>query len=296
VDIRTPVTILTGFLGSGKTTLLNRALRHPAMARAVVVINEFGAISIDHALTATSNDRIVVLENGCLCCTVFGDLLKTLNTLYHMREAGEIDFERVLIETSGLAEMSPVIQAFLSDPTLEGLYRVATVIATVDAINADSTFMAHEVAVRQIAMADRILISKLDLVPEADRLAVRDALVKRLRQFNQVAMIGAADDQAIDPAELMRDPGHDPTKGAEAAREWLAASIAGHLERAHGFGHSEHEHMQDTSIASYCLVRAAPVARAALELLLSAVERQLGPSLLRVKGLVNVRKSRIDRR
>ena len=126
----TRVTILTGFLGSGKTTLLNRALRDPAMARTAVVINEFGEIGLDQALAATSDDTIVVLENGCLCCTVFGDLVSTLNRLYHAREASEIPrFDHVVIETSGLADPSPVIQAFLSDPTLAGLYRVSAVIA-----------------------------------------------------------------------------------------------------------------------------------------------------------------------
>ena len=133
---QTPVTILSGFLGSGKTTLLNRALRDPAMARAAVVINEFGEVSIDHALTATSDDTIVVLENGCLCCTVFGDLVGTLNSLYHRREAGDIPpFDHVVIETSGLADPAPVAQAFLSEPTLAGLYRVGRMIVTVDAVN-----------------------------------------------------------------------------------------------------------------------------------------------------------------
>ena len=111
----TPVTILTGFLGSGKTTLLNRALRDPAMANTAVVINEFGEVGLDHMLAAQSDDTIMVLENGCLCCTVFGDLVTTLNNLYHAREAGEVPrFDHVVIETSGLADPSPLIQAFLS--------------------------------------------------------------------------------------------------------------------------------------------------------------------------------------
>ena len=109
----TPVTILTGFLGSGKTTLLNRALRDPSMANTAVVINEFGEVGLDHMLAARSDDTIMVLENGCLCCTVFGDLVTTLNNLYHAREAGEISrFDHVVIETSGLADPSPLIQAF----------------------------------------------------------------------------------------------------------------------------------------------------------------------------------------
>jgi hypothetical protein len=135
----TPVTILTGFLGSGKTTLLNRALRDPAMANTAVVINEFGEVGLDHLLAARSDDTIMVLENGCLCCTVFGDLVTTLNNLYHAREAGEIPrFDHVVIETSGLADPSPLIQAFLSDPVLAGLYRIGIVVATVDAVNGEA--------------------------------------------------------------------------------------------------------------------------------------------------------------
>ena len=156
----TPVTILTGFLGSGKTTLLNRALREPAMANTAVVINEFGEIGLDHVLAARSDDTIMVLENGCLCCTVFGDLVTTLNNLFHAREDGAIPrFDHVVIETSGLADPSPLIQAFLSDPTLAGLYRVGTVVATVDAVNGPHTLDEHIESVRQVALADRILLT-----------------------------------------------------------------------------------------------------------------------------------------
>src|SRR5215470_9824003 len=153
---RTPVTILTGFLGSGKTTLLNRALRAPDMARTAVIINEFGEIALDHALAAQSDDSVVVLENGCLCCTVRSDLVGTLNDLYHRRHAGRIPFfDNVMIETSGLAEPGPVLQAFLSEPTLDGLYRVVSVVALIDAVNGIETFSQHGETARQAAMADR---------------------------------------------------------------------------------------------------------------------------------------------
>jgi len=288
---RTPVSILTGFLGSGKTTLVNRALRDPAMARTAIVINEFGEVSIDHALTTASNDTILVLENGCLCCTVFGDLVQTFARLYHAREAGEIAFDHVVVETSGLAEPAPVIQAFLSDPVMAGLYRVGAVIATVDAINGPHTLAEHTVSVAQVALADCLLISKLDLVPEGQRTAALAGMVALLRQFNPTARIGAVDDPRIDPIGLIREALPDPGDGPDSARAWLDASMAVAVS-AHA-GHPQHgpdapSHHHDDSIASFSLIREVPLPREALQLLLGSLERHLGPQLLRVKGLVHV--------
>ncbi len=185
------------------------------------MINEFGEISLDHALAASSDDTIMVLENGCLCCTVFGDLVATLNRLYHAREAGEIPrFEHVVIETSGLADPAPVLQAFLSDPTLAGLYRIATVIATVDAVNGPGTLDRHIESVRQIALADHILITKLDLVEAGggDREAEFTA---RLGAINPAARIRRIGDPGFDPCELLRSPGFDFNDPKADPRPWL---------------------------------------------------------------------------
>jgi len=295
-DIRTPVTLLTGFLGSGKTTLLNRTLRDPAMARTAVVINEFGEISIDHALTTASDDTIMVLENGCLCCTVFGDLVQTLNRLYYAREAQEIAFDQVVIETSGLAEASPILQAFLSEPTLEGLYRVGAIIATVDAVNAETTLMDHPVSVRQVALADCILVTKLDLVRPEEREARETALITRLRKFNRAALIVKADDPSVDPVQLMLHSMADPAESSGAAKAWIDTALAvgssgtdcgeTHDEGDHD-GHA-HPHHHDESIASFSLIRESALPREALQLLLASLEKHLGSNLLRVKGLVNV--------
>ena len=296
-DIRTPVTLLTGFLGSGKTTLLNRALRDPAMARTAVVINEFGEISIDHALTTASDDTIMVLENGCLCCTVFGDLIQTLYRLYHAREAAEIAFDRVVIETSGLAEPSPILQAFLSEPTLEGLYRVGAIIATVDAVNGDATLADHPVAVRQAALADCILVTKLDLVAAEDRDAREAMLFAHLREINRTAPILLADDPSVDPVELMLRSLADPAGGSAAAKAWIETALPEEAGRSarddeHEAGHTGHaghvHHRHDESIASFSLIRETPLPREALQLLLTSLEKHLGSNLLRVKGLVNV--------
>ena len=258
----TPVTILTGFLGSGKTTLLNRALRDPSMANTAVVINEFGEVGLDHMLAAQSDDTIMVLENGCLCCTVFGDLVTTLNNLYHAREAGEIPrFDHVVIETSGLADPSPLIQAFLSDPVLAGLYRIGGVVATVDAVNGPATLDNHVESVRQVALADHILLTKLDLVDRAQVKEAEASLIARLRRLNPAAKILRIDDSPhpvaaplagearVGVGALLRAEGLDPADAKADARAWLNAAAyeqdhAHHHDHDHDHDH-EHDHDHD---------------------------------------------------
>jgi G3E family GTPase len=296
----TPVTILTGFLGSGKTTLLNRALRDPAMANTAVVINEFGEVGLDHALAMRSDDTIMVLENGCLCCTVFGDLVTTMNNLYHQREDGAIPrFDHVVIETSGLADPTALIQAFLSDPTLAGLYRLGTVVATVDAVNGPGTLDEHIESVRQVALADQILITKLDLVSPAKAAAAEEAaLTARLRRLNPAATIMRIDDPAFDIGALLRSDVLKPGDPKSDARAWLnAAAYEQPATHHHHHGHDhdhhhddddDHHHLHDRDIASFCFVRDNPIPREALRLLLDALQQNLGPNLLRVKALVHV--------
>jgi G3E family GTPase len=294
---RTPVTILTGFLGSGKTTLLNRALRAPDMARTAVIINEFGEVALDHALAVQSDDSVVVLENGCLCCTVRSDLVGTLNDLYHRRHAGKIPFfDTIMIETSGLAEPGPVLQAFLSEPTLDGLYRVANVIALVDAVNGLATLREHEEAVQQAALADRILITKLDLAEDPQ---ARERLEAELRRINPAAVIGAVDDALADLPALLRSSGFDPSDPNADPRPWLNLDAYarqhddhhGHDHDDDGHGHAHHDHAhhwRERQIESFCLIRDEPLTRDAVQFLLDGITQNLGPGLLRVKGLVNV--------
>jgi G3E family GTPase len=288
---RTPVTIVTGFLGSGKTSLLNRALRAPEMAHTLVVINEFGEISLDHALAASSDDAVVVLENGCLCCTVRSDLVGTLNNLYHAREAGEIPrFESVVIETSGLADPGPVLQAFLSEPTLDGLYRVARVIALIDAVNGIETFAQHGEAVRQAALADRILITKADLVETAEAAGRQAELRQILTRINPAAAIGLAGDPSLSIPALFKGEGFDPADPSADPRPWLNAAAYEAASHAHEIC-EDHDHRHDLihrGIESFCLIREEPMTRAELQFLLDGIAQNLGPGLLRVKGLVNV--------
>jgi G3E family GTPase len=302
---RIPVTLVTGFLGSGKTTLINAALRSPELAKTVVVVNEFGEVGLDHLLFARSSDSVVVLENGCLCCTVRSDLVGTLNSLYHARQAGEIPaFDNVVIETSGLAEPGPVLQAFLSEPTLDGLYRVASVLTLVDAVNWSGTSEAHEESVRQVALADQIRITKLDMVT-GDRQNGGSRIRLHLRRINPSAEIAEVDWSSAVVAKLLTSPGFDSANPHADPRPWL--NVEAHQNTAHnrvacGDDHHhegdrhEHDHalhahsnhLESRGIENFVLVRETPLVREEAQFLLDGIAQNLGAALLRVKGLMNI--------
>ena len=303
---RIPVTLVTGFLGSGKTTLINTALKAPELAETVVVVNEFGEVSLDHSLVTNSNDAVVVLENGCLCCTVRSDLVSTLNSLYHSRQRGEIPlFRNVVIETSGLAEPGPVLQAFLSEPTLDGLYRVASVVALVDAVNWPNTSRDHDEAVRQVAFADQVRITKLDMLDEKSEMTA-EQLATDIRNINPVAAIAPVDWTSATVAEMLTAPGFDAADPSANPLPWLALAEYEDADTHHGDhdGHHDHEcdenckhghhhhpfdnHLSRKGIESFVLLRDNPLSRAELQFLLDGIGQNLGTGLLRVKGLVNV--------
>ncbi len=159
------MTVVTGFLGSGKTTLLNHLLAQPALARSAVIVNEYGEQGIDHDLIRFAQEKVLLLENGCVCCALRGDLQQTLRDLFLARRQGEIgDFERVLLETTGLADPAPVLQTLLSDTLLLGQFRLNGVVTCVDAYHAREQFALHTEAVKQAALADRVIITKADQV------------------------------------------------------------------------------------------------------------------------------------
>ena len=289
---RVPVTLVTGFLGSGKTTLINAALRSARLAKTVVVVNEFGEVGLDHQLFASSSDSVVVLENGCLCCTVRSDLVGTLNGLYHARERGEIPaFDNVVIETSGLAEPGPVLQAFLSEPTLDGLYRVASVLTLVDAVNWAGTSEAHDEAVRQVALADQIRITKLDMVT-GDRQNSLSRIRLELRRINPSAVIDEVDWSAAAIAQLLSSRGFDATDPQSDPRPWLNVQAYGdapHDHDAHGddhdhSGHAHGLHLEGRGIENFVLTRESPLTRDEAQFLLDGIAQNLGTGLLRVKG------------
>jgi G3E family GTPase len=289
--VRLPVTLVTGFLGSGKTTMINAALKAPEMSNTVVVVNEFGEVGLDHSLVANSNDAVIVLENGCLCCTVRSDLVSTLNELYQSRLAGRITaFDHVVIETSGLAEPGPVLQAFLSEPTLDGLYRVASVVTLVDAVNWAETSRNHDEATRQVALADRIRITKMDLA-DPD---IADRLPAELARLNPAADIRPMVWETSDIVALLTADGFDAADPGADPRPWLSLSryrateVDDHVCDENCTHDHHHHHLDGREIESFVLQRDEPVSRAELQFLLDGIAQNLGPGLLRVKGLVNV--------
>jgi G3E family GTPase len=287
---RIPVTLVTGFLGSGKTTLINAGLKSPDLAKTVVVVNEFGAVGLDHQLYTSSNDAVVVLENGCLCCTVKSDLIATMNSLYHDRARGDLpDFNNVVIETTGLAEPGPVLQVFLSEPTLDGLYRVVNVVTVVDAVNWASTAEKHDEALRQVALADDILISKLDLKTEDSFADVRT----QLQAINPAAHIAKLDLTSDAVAPLLMHKGFDAADPMADPSEWLSIDTyeAYEQKKEDTEGVKDQNvpsHIAAKGIESFVLTRANPITREELQFLLDGIGQNLGPSLLRVKGLINI--------
>jgi G3E family GTPase len=262
-----PVSVVTGFLGSGKTTLLSRLLRDPALARTAVIVNEFGEVGLDHLLVEASDEEIVLLEGGCVCCKVRGDLVRTAGDLLARRAHGSITaFDRIVIETTGLADPAPILQALMTDRELADALRLESVIATVDAAAGAATLDAHPESVKQAAFADRIVLTKTDLSDPA-----ASGLAARLRALNPTAPQLTAVHGAVDAAHLF----------GGGLRRWLAAEALPQNADSH----------HDDGIATFCLRRSAPLHAATLSLFLQALAEHCGPALLRLKGLVDVRES-----
>ncbi|MBI1208872.1 MAG: GTP-binding protein [Azospirillum sp.] len=310
---RLPVSVLTGFLGSGKTTLLAQLIRHPEMARTACIINEFGEIGLDHWLVARSSENTVLLNSGCLCCTVRGDLVNTLCSLYLQRAKGEVpEFERVVIETTGLADPAPILHTLMADPLIGTRFRLDGVIATVDAYHGDGQLDAHGENVKQVAVADRLVLTKCDL---ADAAAI-EHLTRRLRAINPAAPIIGAVNGAAAPSALFDAGLYDPNTKSPDVLRWLrqeAYAEAGHPpghdhHDDHGHGHSHsHEHghggghghdhpsadvnRHDDHIRAFCLTLEAPVSWNRFVDFAEMLVSLHGGDLLRLKGLLQLRET-----
>jgi len=274
----TPVTLLTGFLGSGKTTLLNRLLAHPAAADCAVIVNEFGPVAIDHALVRTASENVVLLPSGCICCQVAGDLVQAMRDLYFKRAAGEIPaFRRAIIETTGLADPAPLARTLIELPLVAARYSLSGIVTTVDGEHGMMQLDRHPEAVKQAAVADRLVVTKAD---RADPTAL-DALEARLAAINPGALRIRSVNGDADPERLL-DTGLYRGGGRLAnAASWLNAGAYRHVGVPPPSAHDPH-------VTSFAWFADGPVAWPALEDALATLLDLAGDRILRLKGLVNV--------
>lgn len=286
-----PLTVLTGFLGAGKTTLLNRLLKDPALAETAVIINEFGDVSLDHLLVEYVSDNMVLLQSGCLCCTMRGDLVDALETLLRDLDNRRCTFRRVLLETTGLADPAPVLHTAMTHPYLLLRYRLDGVVTVMDSLNGNSTLDAHAEAVKQAALADRIVLTKTDLADAAQR----ERIAARLHDLNPAAPILDAAKGEATPERLLNCGLYDPERKIPDVKRWLAeeAYADDHAHHDHRRDHHhDHDHLDrnrhDEHISSFVLTADEPIAAGTLDMFLELLRANYGDRLLRVKGIVQL--------
>lgn len=290
-----PVTVLTGFLGSGKTTVLNRLLSDSRLSDTAVIINEFGEIGLDHLLVTSSTENLILLNNGCLCCTVRGDLVKTLRELEMKVASGEIPpFRRVVIETTGLADPAPILHTLMADPAVTHHWRLEGVITTVDAVNGAHTLVAHEEALKQVAVADRILLTKSDIASADELTVVRHQLFGIAPGTPIIETI----DGTVDPTAILAVGLYDAAGKIADVRRWLlreqqtdGRDIAHHHNHAGHGKAADHPHdvnRHDDRIRAHCIIVEEPVSWTSFSYWLELLAAMRGEQMLRVKGIVAV--------
>lgn len=292
-----PVTLLTGFLGAGKTTLLNRLLQDPTLTDTAVLINEFGEVGIDHLLVETPRDEVVLLNAGCLCCTIRGELVDSLCSLFLRRARGEVPlFRRVIIETTGLADPAPILQTLAGNALLAAYFRLDGIVTVVDAANGGVTLDAQREAVKQAAVADRLVLTKSDLVSPGQIEMLRE----RLHRLNPGALVIPARDGIIEPALLLNLGPFRPDAKISAVLGWLNeaafadvhASESHHAHDGDSHDHDHHHHhdrnRHDARIQAFCLTLDEPLRWNGMGMFLEMLVKTRGDSLLRLKGLLNI--------
>lgn len=271
------VTLLTGFLGAGKTTLLNHLLNQGELKNAALIINEFGDVGIDHLLVESSDEGVVEMSDGCLCCTIRGDLIDTLTRLVH-RSINTSKIERIVIETTGLADPAPILHAVMGHPALNQVLRLDGVLTVIDGINGQSTLDRHFEAVKQAAVADRVILTKTDLMPSVDQL--RD----RIRQINPTAVILDGQVDKLGPISLFGCGLYNPSTKSLDVQHWLNDAA---VEDHHDHHHDVNRH--DKRIRAFTLKSDLAIDSIALTSFIDLLRSAHGPNLLRVKGIINVK-------
>jgi G3E family GTPase len=285
---RYPVAVLTGFLGSGKTTLLRRLLTDPGMSKAAVLINEFGEIGLDHLFVKSVAEGAVVLQNGCICCTLRTDLQQGLRDLIDSRGRGNFpDFDRVVIETTGLADPAPIAQTLLIDPMLRYQVRLANIITTIDGMLGAEQLKLHVEALRQAAIADRLVVTKTDLI-SADHF---ETLTRQLLRLNPTTRLFDVHSRDFDGSSLLFRGVADAETKLSEVRHWLeSAKDVDHFHH-HSGEHGAHEHLgaaHSSHIHSFSVRIDEEIDWAAFGVWLTALLHRHGEKILRVKGLLNV--------
>jgi len=281
---RLPIHLITGFLGSGKTTLLNQLVQQSGMQNTVVIVNEFGEIGVDHLLIKASTEDMMILEGGCVCCSVRFDLLNTLEDLFRKQKKKEIPvFEQVLIETTGLADPAPILRTLINDQFIAAHYRLEAVVTTVDALYGAQQLDEYDESVKQAALANHLILTKIDLIDNESL----ENLKQRLCQLNPTAIIHSVNlnQQSLEATTLF-NTGHYNKKNQQIDVErWLQADIylknQEHIDSSHPY--TPHRH--DAYIKTFCIEHAEPLHWLTLERWIQQLTRLRGKDLLRVKGI-----------
>jgi G3E family GTPase len=274
-----PVNLVTGFLGSGKTTLLQRLLASPELGNAAVLVNELGEVGLDHHLLQRVDDTMVLLKSGCLCCTIRGDLSDAIRGLYDRRERGALPpFDRLVIETTGLADPAPIVATLMADPVIRHHFRLGNIITVVDGQHGRSNLETYEESRKQVAVADRIVISKSDIT-KGDEI---EQLRAQLRKLNRAAIHLDGKRDRLLPAQLMASDVHDPVAAKDEVRLWLASDVDSHA----GHDHDANQHGAD--ITAFCISLNEPLDWTAFAVWLTMLLNRHGQNVLRVKGMLYI--------
>jgi G3E family GTPase len=271
-----PVNVMTGFLGSGKTTVLQHLLLSPELNDTAVLVNEFGEVGLDHHLLESATESTLLLENGCICCAIRGDLKDSMRDLFDRRERGDIPaFRRVIIETSGLADPVPIAYTILTEPVLQHHFRLGNVLATIDAVNGLSQLADFDEPVKQVAIADRLIITKTDIADQAEVSKLRMAL----QRLNMSAPILDSNVDDLSPDQMITQDIHDPNgKGEEIEYILSTANIRNDAP----------DHSHTSGVNSFALIYDVPLDWTAFGIWMTMLLNQHGDKVLRIKGMLNV--------